>query len=254
MTEPMVLGYDEAGSGPALVLVHGFPLDRTLWAGQLDGLKDIRRVVAVDLRGRGKSNADPDGWSVDLYADDVAETIDSLGSEPVDVAGLSLGGYVVFALLRRHPEKVRSVILIDTKAGDDPPEAKEAREKTAAAAREQGTMAIAETLIPKLVSPGASEEVKKKALSMSKNTAGETAAADALVMRDRPDSTHDLGTIKVPAIVIHGEDDQLMPVAGAKEMAELIPGAKFVTIPQAGHLAPLENPSAVNDALRAFLT
>ncbi|MGH9197635.1 MAG: alpha/beta fold hydrolase, partial [Acidimicrobiia bacterium] len=97
MTEPMVLGYDEAGSGPVLLLVHGFPLDSTLWEKQLEGLKDIRRVVAVDLRGRGKSKADPNGWSVDLYADDVAKTIDSLGGDPVDVAGLSMGGYVVFA-------------------------------------------------------------------------------------------------------------------------------------------------------------
>lgn len=253
MTEPMVLGYDEAGSGPVLFLIHGFPLDRTLWEGQLEGLKDIRRVVAVDLRGRGKSEAKPNGWSVDLYADDVAKTIESLGSEPADIAGLSMGGYVVFALLRRHPEMVRSVILIDTKAGDDPPEAKEGREKTAATVREQGTLAVAEGLIPKLVSPGASQEVKKKALAMAKNTPGETVAADALAMRDRPDSTSDLGMIKVPAVVIHGEDDQLMPVAGAKEMADLIPGAKFVTIPRAGHLAPLENPLAVNDALRNFL-
>lgn len=255
MAEPMILGYDEAGSGPALILIHGFPLDRTVWSEQLKGLADFRRVIAVDLRGRGKSESSPaEGWSIDLYADDVAETIESLGVSAADVAGLSLGGYVAFSLLRRHPDKVRSLILIDTKAAADTAEAKEGREKTAAAAREQGTASIAEGLIPKLVAPGASEEVKSKAMAMAKATPGETAAADALAMRDRADSTLDLGSIGIPAVVIHGEDDQLMPAGGAREMAGGIPGATFVPIPAAGHLAPLENPEAVNAALRKFLS
>src|SRR5205807_1295095 len=109
-----ILGYDEAGEGPVLVLVHGFPFDRRLWAGQLRGLANIRRVVAPDLRGRGLSAAiGAEGATMDTYADDVAATIASLGVEQADVGGLSMGGYVTFALWRRHPKLVRSLMLAD---------------------------------------------------------------------------------------------------------------------------------------------
>ncbi|MGH2687522.1 MAG: alpha/beta fold hydrolase, partial [Actinomycetota bacterium] len=121
----MVLGYDAAGDGPPLVLIHGFPFDRRMWAGQLDprgGLTGIRRVVAPDLRGRGLSpsaNGDPAAWTIEDHADDVAALIRSLGPDPADVGGLSMGGYIAFALLRRHPEMVRSLLLMSTRAAAD---------------------------------------------------------------------------------------------------------------------------------------
>lgn len=254
MTEPMTLGYDEAGNGPVLLLVHGFPLDRTIWSEQLRELSDIRRVVAVDLRGRGKSPAiATDGWTVDLYADDVAATIESLSADKVDLAGLSMGGYVVMAFWRRHQEKVRSLLLIDTKAEADSAEAKEGREKTAALVREKGTGELVEALFPKIFAPMTGDEVKAKVRTMFESTSGETAAADALAMRDRTDWTPDLAGISVPTIVIQGNQDALMPAEGARAMTEKIPGAKFVTIENAGHMAPLENPTAVNRAIREFL-
>lgn len=254
MPVPTKLGYDEAGTGPVLLLIHGFPLDRTLFAEQLKGLSDIRRVVAVDLRGRGKSpSSDLEGVTIDTYADDVALTIESLGVDKVDVGGLSMGGYVVFSLLRRHPGKVASVILIDTKSQADGDEAKQGREKVAALVREQGTGALLDTLLPKLASPSTNDAVLGKLRTMFEATPPETAAADALAMRDRLDSTGDLGSIVVPGLVIHGEDDALMPLEGAREMADAIPGAEFVAIPRAGHVAAIENPEAVNSAVRKFL-
>jgi pimeloyl-ACP methyl ester carboxylesterase len=250
----MELGFDEAGSGDVLLLVHGFPLDRSMWGDQLAGLADIRRVVAVDLRGRGKSPAEGEGWTVDDYADDLAATIDGLGVSSVDVAGLSMGGYVVFAFLRRHGGKARSVILVDTKAGADTAEGKEGRTKTAALVREQGTAALVEGLFPKMFAPGVSPEVTGRMKVVFESTPGAAAGNDAIAMRERPDSTPDLGGISIPALVIHGEEDQLMPIDGAKEMAAAIPGAKFVGIPAAGHMAPVENPKAVNEAMREFLS
>ena len=248
------LGYDEAGNGSTLVLVHGFPLDRTMWASQVAELSGGRRVVAVDLPGRGKSQGiNPDGMSIEDYADAVAETIDSLGEAKVHLGGLSMGGYVVFALWRKYPEKIKSLILIDTKSSDDPPEAKEGREKTAALVREKGTSELLDSLFPKLFSPSTPDAMRAKVRPMFENTPSETAAADALVMRDRPDSTMDLASITVPVLVLHGEDDELMPVDGARSMAGLIPGARFVAIPNAGHMAPMENPNAVNDAIDEFL-
>lgn len=247
------LGYDEAGEGPVLLLVHGFPLDRTMWAEQISGLSDISRVVAVDLRGRGKSPEAGDGWTIDDYADDVAATIDSLGVDKVDLAGMSMGGYVVLAAWRRHPDKIRSVILINTKAEADSQEAKEAREKTAIMVREKGTAELINGLFPKMFAPGANDAVKDKVRTMFEDTPSETAAADALVMKDRPDSTSDLGSINVPVLVIQGEEDSIMSVDGSKAMAGNISGARFTTVPSAGHMAPVENPEAVNQAIREFL-
>lgn len=251
----MILGYDEAGSGPVLILVHGFPFDRTMWADQVSGLSDVRRVIAVDLRGRGRG---PDGsragWSMDDLADDIAQTIDSIGVDKVDLAGLSMGGYVLFAFWRRHRERVKSLILIDTKASDDASEAKAAREKAADLATEGGTSALFADLGPKLTAPGATGKVVDRLKKMFGGIPGEASAADALAMRDRPDSTPDLAAITVPVLVLHGEQDQLMPLAVGEELASQIPGARMVSIPNAGHVSPMENPEAVNAAIREFLT
>lgn len=251
---PEALGYDETGSGEALLLVHGFPLDRTMWVHQLEGLKDRRRVVAVDLRGRGKSaHISAEGATIEGYADDVAATIEALGVDQVDLAGISMGGYVAFSFWRRHRDKVRSLLLIDTKAEADSPEAKEGREKTAELVREKGGGALVEGLLPKILAPGATDEVRQQVRRMFEDTPGEAGAADALAMRDRAHSTGDLASIDVPTIVIQGAEDQLMPTQGAEKMASEIPGATFVAVPNAGHLAPLENPEAVNAAIRDFL-
>lgn len=250
-----VLGYDTAGNGDVLLLVHGFPLDRTMWAEQLSGLSDVRKVVAIDLRGRGKSpDEEAEDWAIDLYADDIAATIDSLGVDKVDLAGLSMGGYVCFSLLRRYADKVRSLILIDTKAAGDAPEAKEAREKTAAMVREKGISELVEVLLPKLLTQDANEAVREKGRAIFENVPRETAAADSLAMRDRADYTPDLASISVPTLVIHGEQDQIMPIDAARQMAEAIPGAEFMGIANAGHLAPIENPDGVNNAIREFLS
>lgn len=248
-----VLGYDEGGSGPVLLLVHGFPLDRRIWAEQVSGLSDIRRVVAVDLRGRGKSPSKADGWTIDEYADDVAATIDSLGVDKVDIAGLSMGGYVLFSIWRKHRDKVRSLIFVDTKAEADSDEAKEGREKTAAMVREKGSAELLNALFPKLFAESTSDSIKNKVRPQFEETPAETAAADALAMRDRADSAQDLATIDVPTLVLHGENDSLMPLEGAEAMAQKIQGARFVSVPNAGHMAPIENPDVINKGIREFL-
>lgn len=250
----MILGYDEAGRGDVLLLVHGFPIDRRIWAGQLEGLSDIRRVVAPDLRGRGKSPAAEASWSIDDHADDVAETIASLGVQSVDVAGISMGGYICFALLRRHPELVHSLILVSTRATQDPAEYKAGREMTAERARKFGTGALAQSMIDGLLTPAAPDEVRKRVTEMFDSIPGETSAADSLAMRDRPDSTPMLGSIAVPTLVVEGEEEGLLPKGSGAALAGAIPGAKLARIPRAGHFAPIENSDAVNRALREFLS
>ena len=254
MTDAMDLAFEERGSGPVLLFVHGFPLNRTMWIPQLAGLAKLRTCVSVDLRGHGLSeDKDPSDYSMDLFADDVARTLDGLKADQVDLCGLSMGGYVVFAMLRRHPDRVRSLIFCDTKAEADSPEAKEGRDKTAAAVREKGMEALIEGLLPKLVAPGCSDTVKASIRDMFLTVPPEVAVADLIAMRDRPDTTEQLGSISVPTLWIHGEDDQIMPIEGARATAEKIPGARFEAIPKAGHMAPLENPEPVNAAIAAFL-
>lgn len=254
MPEPMDLAYEERGSGPVLVMVHGFPFDRTMWIEQLKGLAKIRRACAVDLRGHGlSSDPGPGDYSMDLFADDVARTLDDIGTDQIDLCGLSMGGYVLFSFWRRHPDRVRSLIFCDTKAEADPDEAKAGREKTAALVREQGMESLYEQLAPKLVGRSPAERVMAELKRMFLATTPEVAAADALAMRDRQDSTGDLGTISVPVLWIHGEEDQLMQIDAARATAEAIPGARFAAIPGGGHVAPLENPDAVNKAMAEFL-
>jgi len=254
MAEAMQLAYEERGSGPVAVFVHGFPLDRRMWIGQLAGLAKIRRCVAVDLRGNGLSKIDdPDpSFSMDLIADDVVKTLDEIGADQADVIGLSMGGYVVFALWRRHPARIRSLVLCDTKSEADSDEAKAGREKTAAMVREQGMEALWEGLGPKLLASNPSDDdvTRLKEMFVAQDPA--VIAADALAMRDRPDSTPDLPGITVPVLWIHGEEDQLMPIDGARATAEKIPGARFAAIPRGGHMAPMENARATNEALLEF--
>jgi 3-oxoadipate enol-lactonase len=248
------LGYDEAGEGKVLLLVHGFPADRRLWAHQVSGLSDLRRVVAVDLRGRGKSPAPTEGgWSMTTHADDLAETIESLGVDQVDLGGISMGGYIAFAFAHRYPHLLRSLILVSTRAVADPPEYRTGRVTTAERARRFGTRALAGSMLSNLLAEGASQEVQDEALVMFDDLPGDTSAEDSLSMKDRPDSTPILSSITVPTLVIEGAGEQLLPAGTAKSMAEAIPGARLVSIPNAGHFAPLENPDAVNGAIRGFL-
>lgn len=250
----MELGYDESGSGPVLLLVHGFPVNRTIWSRQLAGLDHVRRVVAPDLRGRGKSPAaSEEGWSIQDLAGDVAETIEALGAGPVDLAGLSMGGYIAFALLREHPELVRSLILVSTRAVQDPPEYRTGRTMTAERAERYGTRALAESMIDKLLTPGASAEARQQVLAMFDAVPGATSARDSLAMRDRADSTPLLSSISVPTLVVEGTQDSLLPEGSARTMADAVPGARFASIPGAAHFVPIENPEAFNKAVEEFL-
>jgi len=253
----MILGADESdrNNGKTLVLVHGFPLDARMWEAQLAALAFLRRVIAVDLRGRRKSRQVPDEtYGMDVYADDLARTLDALGIAEIDLGCLSMGGYVTLAFWRRHRARVRSLIFMCTRAGADPDSARAGRLATAAKVRTEGTRALLSAMLPKLLGPNTQAPVRALVESMFVETPGETAARDSLAMRERPDSTPLLSEIDVPTLVVHGEADALIPVATGREMAAAIAGARFVSIANAGHLAPLEQPGAVNAALREFLS
>ena len=240
----------------AILLVHGFPFDHQMWRHQLPALK--WRCVAPDLPGAGATRGLPstDEYSVAAYATSLITTLDSLEIEQTVCCGLSMGGYIVFELLRRYPDRVRAAVLCNTKAAADTAEARRGRDALAARAQNAGMAAVATELVDRVLAhvtleqrPDVVREVTEMILRQP--VAGIVGALRAL--RERPDSTPLLATIRVPVLVIAGDDDQIAPAAGMEEMARSIPGAQFVLIRDAGHLAPLEQPRAFNDALNEFL-
>ena len=239
--------------GPPVVLLHAFPLDRTMFDGVAERLE--RRTVLIDLPGTGGS-AVPDGEpSLDLAADGVAAVLDRLGHPAAVLAGCSMGGYVAMAFARRHPQRVLGLALIDTKAEADTAAAAANRERLAVAVTEQGIGAIEAALPPLLGATSRRErpalvgQVRRQALAAS--PAG--VAWSQRAMAARPDSTAGLAALRVPTVVVVGEEDELIGVEQARGLAAAIPGAVFVPLPQVGHLAPLEQPDRVAAALREHL-
>src|SRR5690349_19280355 len=149
------LAYRDEGTGEPLLLIHAFPLSGAVWERQIEGLSSERRVIAPDLRGFGATRLGQGAPSMDQYADDLAGLLDQLELEQVALGGLSMGGYIAFAFLRRHRERVRALILADTRVQADTEEGRQGREKSARLAEEQGPGAIADQMLPKLLSSGA---------------------------------------------------------------------------------------------------
>jgi 3-oxoadipate enol-lactonase len=248
------LAFEERGSGPHLVFVHGFPLDASMWKGQVAALPKSATCVAVDLRGHGMSSEiSPEGVTMDLFADDLAATLDELGAKQIDLCSLSMGGYVAFSFWRRHRDRVRSMIFIDTKAEADGDEAKAGRDATAELVTKEGMAPLWEKLKGVLLADEPTPEALAAAERMVMSCPPATAAADAIAMRDRVDSVADLSQIDVPVTWIHGEQDKLMPMTVAESAVSQLKDATLVAIPNAGHLSPMENPDAVNDAIRNHL-
>lgn len=242
----------EIGKGPAIVLVHGFPLDGAMWSGVARALSPRFHVFKPDLPGRGNSDA-PAPTSVEAHADFLESLLGQIEG-PVGLAGFSFGGYVALALMKRRPEKVRALALVDTRASADDDAGRAKRDETIAAVREQGVAPLVESMPAKLVSPesmGRADLVERVRRIISRQRP-ETVEADLTAMRDRPDSNDFLPEISVPALVVVGERDALTPPADSEAMAAAIPNARLVVVPGAGHLTPMERPKAVAEALGEF--
>ncbi|HEY7113825.1 MAG TPA: alpha/beta fold hydrolase [Thermoanaerobaculia bacterium] len=242
----------EAGSGPSIVLVHGYPLDGAMWSGVARTLAARFRVLKPDLPGRGENPAAASG-DIEGYADFLEALVAALPS-PVGVAGFSMGGYVALALLRRRPENVRAVAFVDTRAEADDEEGKKKRDEAIATVRADGVEKIADGMVPRLLSEPAlaHRDLVERVRRIILRQKPETVAADLTAMRGRRDATDLLAGLGLPALVVVGERDALTPPALSERMASAIPGARLVTIPGAGHLAPMERPGAVAAALGEF--
>jgi pimeloyl-ACP methyl ester carboxylesterase len=241
------LAYDSFGEGRPLVLLHAFPFDRRMWAATARALG--RRVIAPDLRGFGESALRP--FTIADLADDVASLLDALALGRVAIGGLSMGGYVALAFAHRHRARLESLVLADTKAGPDTPEAKQARGEAIALVQSQGAAAYLEKQLPRLVAPGASEAVRNDVRRLGQQRP-EAVVAGLEALRDRPDRRPELGSITCPTLVMVGTEDALTPPAEARAMVQAIPGARLAEVPNAGHLANLEAPEAFAATLATF--
>jgi pimeloyl-ACP methyl ester carboxylesterase len=249
------IGYDDVGTGIPVAFVHGFPHNRALWAPQMGALVDRARCIAPDLRGFGESSKHGP-FSIDQFADDVAMLLRGLGIERAVVAGLSMGGYVAFALWRRHRSLVRALVLADTRAGADTVEGRAKRLELIDVARTRGSGAVADNQITGML--GKTTREKRPALIDQVHRMLESASVDGIVgaleaMMRRIDSTATLATIEVPTLVVVGQEDALTPVAEAELLHEAIRGSRLEVIEHAGHVSNLERPAAFNHVLSEFL-
>jgi 3-oxoadipate enol-lactonase len=254
----MRLAYLDEGPGPCVVLLHGYPLSREMWREQVSGIGSIYRIIAPDLRGHGASSAPEGVYTMDEMAGDVIELIDTLHiTEPFVLGGLSMGGYVALALINRYPDRVRALMLMDTQAGADTPEAALTREATARSVLEAGSAAaVAAAMLPRVFTKRTLEERPERVepiKAVMEQTTPRGIAGALRGMAIRPDRRAELANIKVPTLVLVGEEDVVTPPSVAKAMADAIPDARLEVIPKAGHLAPYENPAVSNDVILRFL-
>lgn len=251
------MAYQDSCSGPTLLLIHGFPLNSSMWEPQLEDLSDIARIIAPDLRGHGQSDAMPGPYSTAMIADDCVGLLDALGiQEPVVVCGMSMGGYIALELYRQHPDLVEGLILVSTRAGADSEEGKAGRDRAADRVEAEGPQVIVADMLPKMMAPETYEidpDLASEVEAMMQTTSPEGMVGALMAMKERADSTSMLAEIDVPTLIIHGAEDQIIPLSEARAMREAIPDAELVVIPEAGHLANLEQPEDFNAAVWDFL-
>ena len=255
--DDFVMAFQDSCDRPTLLLIHGFPLSSQMWDPQLDDIAEFARVIAPDLRGHGQSDSVPGPYSIPQLADDCADLLDHLNvATPFVVCGLSMGGYIALEFYRRYPEQVAGLILAATRAGADSVEGKAGRDKAAELAKNEGATAVSSGMLSKMLAPEnyASDEELVEYVEDVMSTASLNGVVGALAaMRDRVDSTPMLSEINVPVLIIHGADDQLIPLAEAEAMHQAIPNSELVIVPDAGHLPNLEQPDIFNDAVIDFL-
>lgn len=250
------IAWEEAGQGAPVVLLHAFPLHRGMWAAQREALAKQYRVITPDFRGHGESSVPKEDSTMERLAEDVRGLLDELKLERVVLGGLSMGGYVAFAFYRRYAERVAALILANTRATADTEEGRKGRYELATVAERQGSAAVAERLLTRLLAPATPDrnpEIVAAVREMILSTPPAGIARALRGMATRPDSTPVLRKITCPTLILVGEEDTLTPPADADSMAKIILGSRLEKIRRAGHLANLEQPGKFTSLVESFL-
>lgn len=247
-----MLNVTDLGEGTPLLWVHGFPLSSGVFEDQL-AIRGIRHIMP-DLPGFGTSRANVGDMTIDDYARIVLDVLDHRGLDRAVLAGLSMGGYICLAIARLAPERLRGLILIDTKEKADDDAARNGRFASIEKVKREGTAPVVEAMLPKMLTADAPEPLRERVrgIMTSASPAGVTAALRAMAVR--PDSTAILPTIAVPTLVIVGDSDAITPPSDAERMAAAIPRARLVVIRGAAHLSNVEKPEEFNRAVGAFVS
>lgn len=248
------------GSGVPLLLLHAFPLDHGMWEAQ-EPLAESVRLIVPDQRGFGGSAAAAPITSIAGMADDAIALLDALHvRDPVVVCGVSMGGYVAQHVAARHPQRVRGLILCDTKLEADTPEMREGRASLAAKVGRVGTSILADAMLGKLLAPSAEARAAPRRPAIEEHLrrmiAGQqpqTVQAALAAMGGRPDMTDAMRRLRLPTLLVVGAEDSFTPPETMQRMESIIPGSRLLIVPRAGHLAPLEAPEVFNAAVREFL-
>ncbi|TWU30417.1 alpha/beta fold hydrolase [Bythopirellula polymerisocia] len=256
------LTYSDSGSGQPVVLLHGFPLDHAMWTPQIVALSDHARVIAPDLRGFGQSTLGPQdaeqGVEMHQYAADILGLLDKIGvKEPVILCGFSMGGYILWQFALRYPERVKAIVLCDTRAVADTAEAREGRIKTADEVLRLGTDSLVAGMLPKMLSKATLSqrpEVVRQVTQIMRSCQPAAVAAALRGMAEREDVTAKLAKISQPALIIVGTEDAISPPAEMRSISESLSHVQFVEIPEAGHMTTMENAGAVSESLQRFVT
>lgn len=248
------MAYDDVGRGPAVMLVHGFPLDRTIWSAQAAVLAKSFRVISPDLPGFGGSPALEGTGSMQRYAESLLALMDRLAIERFAAVGHSMGGYILFAMLRIAASRVDRVALVCTRAAADVEEVRRAREINAARALAEGTDFLANSMVERLFGMHPDPQVVERVRGLIRAASPPGVAAALRAMAARPDSTPLLAAIRIPALVVAGMEDRIVTEAEARAMASAIPDATLGLVRGAGHLPMLERPDELAHWLLRFLS
>ncbi|KIH76164.1 Pimeloyl-ACP methyl ester carboxylesterase [Geoalkalibacter ferrihydriticus] len=251
------IAYTDEGSGPAVVLIHGFPLSRAMWQPQVAALSAAGfRVVAPDLRGFGDSEAPREGYSMDQFADDIVALMNHLGIGRAVVGGMSMGGYILLNLLKRHPRKVAGAAFLLTRCNADDAAGKTRRAELAAKVRAGERALVEKAFADILFAPRTLKEqpqIVDTVRSWIQKTSIAGLAGSLEAMAQRPDYCARLGEFDHPALVMGADDDQIVPPETIGPFATALPNSTSCVIPGAGHMANLEQPQSVNACLLKFV-
>ena len=251
------IAYETRGAGPALLFLHAFPLGLGMWEPQVSAFASSHQVIRFDARGFGGSPPGDGLLTMERIADDAVGLLDHLDVSRAIVCGLSMGGYAAFALVRRHADRLKALVLADTRAGADSDAARAARAAQADKVRKEGSASIADAVLPKLVGETTHAQRPELVARLKETIAANPprGIADALAgLAARADSTSTLREVRVPTLVVCGAEDVLTPLSESEALVRGIAGSKLEVIPAAGHLSSMENPDQFNAVLRRFLT
>jgi len=241
------LAYERRGRGAPLVLIHGYPLDHSIWNEVTHLLEDDFDLILPDVRGFGASSTAGDVYTVLDMARDIVELLDHLKIEKSALAGHSMGGYIALALAKHFPSRVSGLALVASQTLADTLERKDGRYKTAKEVREKGVGVVAEAMTDKLSSIQTVRDFVHPLIERQ-SIAGIAGALHA--MAEREDTTSLFSLLRLPLVLLHGDADALIPIDRARELKSLLPFSHLVEIQGGGHMPMLEASQVTAEALK----